>query len=169
MLVRKRNSRSKVVIGIIAILILTVVILVLYPRYYLKIKDLSNGREILESPATPGDNIWIVFVNSVENLPVADHFVLDEDFRLLFTETIYQAPYAGYVQEEKAENIGPCTMRISNLDTPMKRITFFAGYDSKHMVFLNGHWIPIYDEARGGDLIEIGIKVNSLFSSLLKR
>jgi hypothetical protein len=145
------------------------VVLVFYPRYYLNFKDLSNGKKILESPATPGDNIWIAFVNSVENLPVADHFVIDEDFQILFTETIYQAPYAGYVQEENAENIGPFTMRISSLNTPMKRITFFAGYDSRHMVFLNGHWIPIYDEARGGDLIEIGIKVKSLFSSLIKR
>jgi hypothetical protein len=169
LLVRKRNSRSKAVIGIIAILTLTMIVLVFYPRYYLKIRDLSNGREILESPATPGDNIWVVFVNSVENLPVADHFILDEDLQIVFNETIYQAPYAGYVHEEKAENIGPCTMRISNLDTPMKRITFFAGYNSRHMVFLNGHWIPIYDEAQGGDLIEIVIKVNSLFSSLIKR
>jgi hypothetical protein len=166
---RKKNNRFKLISGIIAILFLTMVILAFYPRYYFEIKNLSNGREILKCSASPGDNIWIVFVNSVEKLPVADHFVLDEDLQILFTETIYQAPYAGYVQEERAENIGPYTMRISNLDKPMERVTFFAGYNSRHMVFLNGSWIPIYEKARGGDLIEIRVKVTCLFSLMTGR
>jgi hypothetical protein len=51
----------------------------------------------------------------------------------------------------------------------MKEITFYAGYTFRHMLFLNGNWLPLYDVAQGGDLILIKIEKSSWMTSLLKR
>jgi hypothetical protein len=137
--------------------------------YILTIKDISNGKTVLEAPATPGDNLWITFINSVEKLPVADHFVVNENYQILFTETIFQAPYAGYDRSEKAELIAPGTLKISGYDRQMDAYTFYAGDISRHMLFLNGNWLPLYEVARGGDLIQIAIDKRSRPVFFVKR
>ena len=143
--------------------------LVFYPLHILSIEDISNGKTILEKPAKPGDNLWIAFINSVERLPVADHFVIDENYQIIFAETIFQAPYAGYDRSDKAELIAPGTTRISGYNRRMEAVTFYAGNLSKHMLFLNGNWLPLYEAARGGDLIRVQIKKSSKLASLSKR
>ena len=122
---------------------------------------------MFKAPTAPGDNLWIAFVNSVEKLPVADHFVVDENYKILFTETIFQAPYAGYDRSEKAELIAPGTMRITGYDRQMEAYTFYAGDISRHMLLLNGNWLPLYEVARGGDLIQIAITKQSRLSSVI--
>jgi len=82
-----------------AILLLVIVYHSFYPLYFLSIKDISNGKTIIEKVTSPGDNLWIVFINSVEGLPVGDHFIVNDNYKMTFTETIYQAPYAGYIHE----------------------------------------------------------------------
>jgi hypothetical protein len=154
---------------IVLVLILGVGAWAFYPRPHLKIRDVTKDKTIFEPPASPGDNLWIVFLNSAEGLPVADHFVLNSEHRIIFTETIYQAPYGGYVHEERAENIGPRTMRISDFEQPKEKITFFAGYTSRHILFLNGRWVPLYDVAQGGDLIQIQVESYSRMNHLMKR
>lgn len=146
-----------------------IVYLVFYPLHILSIEDVSNGKAILETPAKPGDNLWIAFINSVEKLPVADHFVIDEDYQIIFAETIFQAPYAGYDRSDKAELIAPGTTKISGYNRRMEAVTFFAGDLSKHMLFLNGNWLPLYDVARGGDLIRVQLKKSSKLAFLSKR
>ena len=135
--------------------------LVFIPIHILSIEDVSNGKKILEIPAKPGDNLWIAFVNSVEKLPVADHFVINEDHHIIFAETIFQAPYAGYDRSEKAELIAPGTTRIAGYNRRMEAVTFYAGDRSKHMLFMNGNWVPLYETVRGGDLIRVQIKKSS--------
>jgi hypothetical protein len=146
-----------------------IVYLVFYPLHILSIEDVSNGKTILETPAKPGDNLWIAFINSVEKLPVADHFVIDEDYHIIFAETIFQAPYAGYDRSDEAELIAPGTTKISGYNRRMEAVTFFAGDLSKHMLFLNGNWLPLYDVARGGDLIRVQLKKSSKLAFLSKR
>ena len=146
-----------------------IVYLVFYPLHILSIEDVSNGKAILETPAKPGDNLWIAFINSVEKLPVADHFVIDEDYHIIFAETIFQAPYAGYDRSDEAELIAPGTTKISGYNRRMEAVTFFAGDLSKHMLFLNGNWLPLYDVARGGDLIRVQLKKSSKLAFLSKR
>ena len=143
--------------------------LVVYPLHILSIEDVSNGKTILETLAEPGDNLWIAFINSVEKLPVADHFVIDENYHIIFTETIFQAPYAGYDRSDKAELIAPGTTKISGYNCRMETVTFYAGDLSKHMLFLNGNWLPLYDVARGGDLVRVQIKKSSKLAFLSKR
>jgi hypothetical protein len=134
------------------------VILGCWPCYMLCIKDLSNGKTVVEVPTAPGDNLWIVFINSVEKLPVADHFVVNDNYQILFTETIFQAPYAGYDHSQRAELIAPGTLKISGYDRLMDAYTFYAGAIFRHMLFLNGNWLPLYEVAQGGDLIQITVK-----------
>ncbi len=131
---------------------------VLVPQHRLRIENISNGQTIFETQTTPGDNLWIVFINSVELLPVAEHYVVDEEHSLVFTENIYQAPYAGYLHSEKEKLVAPGTILIPGIDRPMKEVTFYAGYDSKHMLFYNGNRLPLYQAARGGDIIRITIE-----------
>ena len=139
------------------------------PVYLLIIEDISNGKTVLQKPAKPGDNLWIAFINSVEKLPVADHIVVNENYEIMFTETIFQAPYAGYDRSEKGELIAPGTTKISGYDRRMAAYTFYAGDISKHMLFLNGHWLPLYEVARGGDLIRITVKKSSKLAVLSQR
>jgi hypothetical protein len=139
------------------------------PFHLLSIEDISNGKTVMEKPAKPGDNLWIAFINSVENLPVADHFVVNENYEIMFAETIFQAPYAGYDRSEKAELIAPGTTKISGYDRRMEAYTFYAGDISRHMLFLNGHWLPLYDVARGNDLIRITVKKSSKLAVLSQR
>jgi hypothetical protein len=139
------------------------------PFYLLSIEDISNGKTVMEKPAKPGDNLWIAFINSVERLPVADHFVVNENYSIVFTETIFQAPYAGYDRSEKAELIAPGTTKISGYDRRMAAYTFYAGDISKHMLFLNGHWVPLYEVARGGDLIRVTVIKSSKLAFLSQR
>ena len=146
-----------------------IVYLEFYPFYILSIKDISNGKTVLEKPATPGDNLWVAFINSVENLPVADHFVVNKNYQIIFTETIFQAPYAGYDRSEKAELIAPGTTKISGYNRRMEAYTFYAGNISKHMLFLNGHWLPLYKVAWGGDLIQVTVKKSTKLAFLIKR
>ena len=141
----------------------------LYPLYFLSIKDISNGKTIIEKVTSPGDNLWIVFINSVEGLPVGDHFIVNDNYKITFTETIYQAPYAGYIHQERAKVIAPRTIKISSLNKPMEEITFYAGYTFKHMLFLNGNWLPLYEVAQGGDLIQVKIKSGSRLALILKK
>jgi hypothetical protein len=139
------------------------------PFYLLSIEDISNGKTVLQKPAKPGDNLWIAFINSVEKLPVADHIVVNENYEIMFTETIFQAPYAGYDRSEKGELIAPGTTKISGYDRRMAAYTFYAGDISKHMLFLNGHWLPLYETARGGDLIRITVRKSSKLAVLSQR
>ena len=155
------------VVGII--LILAAVYLCFCPLHILSIKDINTNKTVLETATSPGDNLWIVFVNSVEGLPVADHFVVDDNYEILFTETIFQAPYAGYDHAERSEVLAPNTTKISGYDRHMEEITFYAGYTFKHMLFLNGNWLPLYEVAQGGDVIRITIKKRSRMASLLRR
>lgn len=149
-------------------LLLVIIYMKASPSYILTIKDISNGKIIIETVASPGDNLWVVFINSVEGLPVADHFVVGESHKLMFTETIYQAPYAGYIHQERGKVVAPGTIKISNLDKPMEDITFYAGYTFRHMLFLNGNWVPLYELAQGGDLIQIKITRDSRLASLMR-
>lgn len=128
-----------------------------HPVHLVCIKDLSNGKTVLETRTVPGDNLWIAFINSVENLPVADHFRVNDNYQIEFTETIFQAPYAGYDRSESAELIAPGTLKISGYARQMDAYTFFAGDIYRHMLFWNGNWLPLYEVARGGDIIEITI------------
>jgi hypothetical protein len=155
--------------GVGIILIFAAVYLIFYPLHILSVKDISTNKTVLETATSPGDNLWIVFINSVEGLPVADHFVVNDNYEFLFTETIFQAPYAGYVRAEREELIAPGTTRISGYNRQMEEITFYAGYTFKHMLFLNGNWLPLYEVAQGGDIIRITIRSNSRLASLLKR
>lgn len=165
----KRFSKGRLALGIICFLLATGAALGLYPQYLLSIKDVSNGKTVLEITTKPGDNLWIVFVNSVERLPVADHFAVNEKHQIMFTETIYQAPYAGYLHPEKKEAIAPGTTRIAGFDRLMEEVTFYAGYDSRHLLFVNGKWTPLYPVARGGDLIRVTVSKHSTLTSLLDR
>ena len=140
-----------------------------YKSHILRIEDLSKDKIIFEKKARPGDNIWVVFINSVESLPVGDHYVLDSRYRILFTETIFQAPYAGYDLEEKAVLVAPGTVKISGYDREMDEVTFFAGYISRHMLFLNGNLLPLYETANGGDIIRIKILNTTITDVILKR
>ncbi len=155
--------------GVAVILLATVIYFVFFPFYILSIKDISNGKTVLEAPTRPGDNLWITFINSVEKLPVGDHFVVDDSYKILFTETIFQAPYAGYDRSEKAELIAPGTLKISGYDRQMDAYTFYAGDISRHMLFLNGNWLPLYEVARGGDLIQITVNKRSRLAFFIKR
>lgn len=168
-----RKIQKPLVIGTVSLaLILATIYFGLSTQYVLCIEDMTNGKAVLEKVAIPGDNLWIVFINSVEKLPVADHFVVNADHKILFTETIYQAPYAGYDSPDdavRAELIAPGTTRISGYDRPMDKVTFFAGYTFKHMLLLNGHWLPLYRVVQGGDLVQITIKKQSRWAALFKR
>ena len=141
----------------------------LWPRPVLVIENVSQNIELFTSRVQPEDNLWVVFINSVEGLPVADHFVLNEKCRFLFTETIFQAPYAGYLRESQAETVAPRTSRITGYDRLVPEITFFAGYESRHMLFFNGHWVTLYDRSRGGDLIRIAVRRKSPFGSVIQK
>ena len=167
----KRSIGWKVIaLAAACILIVGIVVyLGFYPFYVLSIKDISNGKSVLETPARSGDNLWIAFINSVENLPVADHFVVNENYEILFTETIFQAPYAGYDRSERAELIAPGTLKISGYDRQMDAYTFYAGDISRHMLFFNGNWLPLYEVARGGDLIQITVDKRSRPAFYIKR
>ncbi|CAB1059780.1 hypothetical protein D1BOALGB6SA_4545 [Olavius sp. associated proteobacterium Delta 1] len=150
------------------ILILGIIVyLGFYPVYILSIKDISNGKTVHAAPATPGDNLWITFINSVEKLPVADHFVVNDNYEILFTETIFQAPYAGYDRSDKAELIAPGTLKISGYNRQVDAYTFYAGDISRHMLFLNGNWLPLYEVAQGGDLIQMTVNKRSRLDSIV--
>ena len=146
----KRFNKGRLALGITGFFLAAGAALGLYPQYLLNIKDISNNKIVWTAAVKPGDNIWVVFINSVEHLPVADHFVVNEKHQIMFTETIYQAPYAGYLHPEREEVIAPGTIRIAGFDKLMAEVTFFAGYDSKHLLFVNGMWVPLYHVARGG-------------------
>ena len=165
----KKFNKGRLTIGIACLILAAGVALGLYPQYFLSIKDVSNGKTVFETTTKPGDNLWIVFVNSVELLPVADHFVVNDRHQIMFTENIYQAPYAGYLHPEKKEVIAPGTIRISGIDRFMEEITFFAGYDSKHILFVNGKWTSLYHVVKGGDLIRITVNKRSRLISILDR
>lgn len=155
--------------GVGIIILGPVIYSVFFPFHFLSIKDISNGKTVIERTTKPGDNLWIAFINSAENLPVADHFVVNENYKILFTETIFQAPYAGYDHSERAELIAPGTLKISGYNRQIETYTFYAGAISKHMLFLNGNWLPLYKVARGGDLIQITINKRSRVTFLIKR
>lgn len=145
------------------LLFLVLSLYIYYSREYtLLIKNATKGSIILKEKASLGDNLWIVFLNSVENLPVGDHLVVEKGYKIIFTETIYQSPYAGYIYQEKQEIVASRTSRISGLNIEMNRVTFWAGYESKHLLFFNGNFVPLYNNAEGGDLIEIKIEKKSL-------
>jgi hypothetical protein len=165
--VKKPITRKVIFLaGVGLILLGAMVYLIFLPLHILSIEDISNGKTILERPAKPGDNLWVAFINSVENLPVADHFVIDNNYTVVFSETIFQAPYAGYDRSEKAELIAPGTTKISGYNRRMEAYTFFAGDLSKHMLFFNGNWLPLYEVAEGGDLIRVAVKKSSRLAFL---
>ncbi|MGD9289003.1 MAG: DUF1850 domain-containing protein [Desulfobacterales bacterium] len=158
---RPISKKLMILVGAGIAILVAVSYLVFLPAHILSIEDVTLGKKILEIPAKPGDNLWIAFVNSVEKLPVADHFVINEDHDIIFAETIFQAPYAGYDRSEKAELIAPGTTRIAGYNRRMEAVTFFAGDRSRHMLFVNGNWVPLYETVRGGDLIRIQVKKSS--------
>lgn len=136
------------------------------PKYEVRIENVSEHKLIHALAAKPGNNLWLVHVNSVEKLPVAEWYEIGDAYQFIFSEVIYQAPYVGYLNDQNAEIIAPGTLRISEFNTPMDSISFFAGDISKHMMFWNGKWLPLYEGAGGGDLIRITIEKVSAFTLL---
>ncbi len=164
------NAKRWIVLAVGCVLIFASVLVVGFrSRPYLTIRVENKKKTVVEKPAEPGDNVWVVFINSVEGLPVADHFEVGKRLELVFKETIYRAPYAGYDKGEKQELVAPGTMRISGYNRRMNEISFFAGHLSRHMLFLNGHWVSLYDEAEGGDIVRIAVIERTGFASMKKR
>ena len=141
-----------------ALLILSASYFFFTPKYEVRIENASENKIIHRLKAKPGNNLWLIHINSVENLPVAEQYEIAKNYQFFFSEVIYQAPYVGYLNDETAKIIAPGTLRISDFSSPMESISFFAGDISKHMMFWNGKWLPLYDGAEGGDLICITIE-----------
>ncbi len=135
-----------------------------FPKYEVRIENASENKIIHRLKAKPGNNIWLIHINSVEKLPVAEQYEIDVKYQFIFSEVIYQAPYVGYRNSENSEIIAPGTIRISDFSSTMETISFFAGDISKHMMFWNGKWLPLYEGAKGGDLIRITIDKVSGFN-----
>ncbi len=160
----------------VAISVFSIVLIVLAlggyffkPTYEVEIKNDSENEIIHRLRATPGNNLWLIHINSVEKLPVAEQYEITEDYQFFFSEVIYQAPYVGYLNQGTAKVVAPGTIRISDFSSLKESITFFAGDISKHMMFWNGKWLPLYEGARGGDLICISIKKITGFNIFLKK
>jgi hypothetical protein len=147
-----------------SILILAVFCFFFTPKYEVKIENASENKIIHRLKAKPGNNLWLVHINSVEKLPVAELYEIDENYQFFFSEVIYQAPYVGYRNSQKAKIIAPGTIRISDFNAPRESVSFFAGDISKHMMFWNGKWLDLYEGAGGGDLILITIEKMSSFN-----
>lgn len=156
-----------IVSGLMLLLIAAAWIL-LKPVYVVRIENDTQKKMIHELTAAPGNNLWLIHINSVEKLPVAEHYEIAPDYRFVFSEVIYQAPYVGYRNDKNAKIVAPGTVRVTDFNTPMETVSFFAGDISKHMMFWNGTWLPLYEGADGGDLIRIVIKKNSGFRLLFK-
>ena len=138
-------------------------------QYKLIILNTTTNRLIFSSIIKPGDNLWLVYINSVENLPVAEHYEINNNYKICFTETIYQAPYAGYLNQESAKIVAPGTLRISGYERPMDTVTFYAGAISRHMMFWNGRWLSLYSAAQGGELIRINIEKTFILARLFSK
>jgi len=134
-----------------------------WPEHYIIITDITSRKVIMEKPVLPGDDLWVVFINSVEKLPVGDHFEINHDYHITFVETIYMAEYVGYIHQERAKEISPGVMMIPYINKLMDKVTFFAGYQYKHFLFFNGDLIPLYKILHGGDLIQIKVKRRARF------
>jgi len=121
---------------------------------------------LLSIPISRGDEFGLSFINSVEKLPVTDHFCIDDRSRIIFSKIVYQAPYVGYINEEKAEVRGK-NLVISGIQKAMERVTFFNGYSAKHTLTFNGTSFPIHTMAPGGALIEIAVRREARLTCLL--
>jgi len=150
----------------VVLFILAVIWFFTVPKYEVKIENISENKIIHRLKAKPGYNLWLVHINSVEKLPVAEHYEIDNNYQFSFSEIIYQAPYVGYLNAEKAKIVAPGTIRIADFNSSMKSVTFFAGDISKHLMFWNGKWLPLYEGASGGDQIRIVIEKISGFHKL---
>jgi len=137
-----------------------------YPVPTLHVRDLSRNRMLLSIPISRGDEFGLSFINSVEKLPVTDHFSIDDRSRIIFSKIVYQAPYVGYIHEEKAEVRGK-NLVISGIQKTMERVTFFNGYSAKHTLTFNGTSFPIHTMAPGGALIEIAVRREARLTCLL--
>jgi hypothetical protein len=137
-----------------------------YPVSTLHVRDLSRNRMLLTIPISTGDEFGVSFINSVEKLPVTDHFFIDESSRIIFSKIVYQAPYVGYINEEKAEVRGR-DLVISDIHKAMERVTFFNGYSAKHTLTFNGTSFPMHTMAPGGALIEIAVRTEARLIYLL--
>jgi hypothetical protein len=137
-----------------------------YPVPTLHVRDLSRNRMLLSIPISRGDEFGLSFINSVEKLPVTDHFCIDDRSRIIFSKIVYQAPYVGYINEEKAEVRGK-NLVISGIQKAMERVTFFNGYSAKHTLTFNGTSFPIHTMAPGGTLIEIAVRREARLTCLL--
>ena len=137
-----------------------------YPVPTLHVRDLSRNRMLLSIPISRGDEFGLSFINSVEKLPVTDHFSIDDRSRIIFSKIVYQAPYVGYINEEKAEVRGK-NLVISGIQKAMERVTFFNGYSAKHTLTFNGTSFPIHTMAPGGALIEIAVRREARLTCLL--
>jgi hypothetical protein len=152
----------------IALLVAGVVVLgyLVYPVSTLHVRDLSTNRTLLNIPISTGDEFGVSFINSVEKLPVTDLFSIDDRSRIIFSKIVYQAPYVGYIHEERAEVRGK-DLVISGIHKPMERVTFFNGYSANHTLTFNGTSFPIHSMAPGGALIEIAVRMEARLTYLL--
>ncbi|MCP4718232.1 MAG: DUF1850 domain-containing protein [Desulfobacteraceae bacterium] len=158
-----------IIVPIMAVICLALAGFVFTPGYEVRIENASEHKIIHRLTAKPGNNLWLVHVNSVEKLPVAEFYEIGDAYQFFFSEVIYQAPYVGYLNDKSAKIIAPGTLRISDFNSPMKSISFFAGDISKHMMFWNGKWLPLYEGVGGGDLIRIRIEKISAFNMFFNK
>jgi hypothetical protein len=157
-------------ISVFSAVLLIFAVLFFFPEYEVRIENASENKIIHRLKAKPGNNLWLIHINSVEKLPVAELYEIGDNYQIFFSEVIYQAPYVGYRNSGKAKIVAPGTIRISDFSSPMETVSFFAGDISKHMMFWNGKWLALYDGAKGGDLIRITIeKISGFNMFLLKR
>jgi len=166
-LIRFLSTKVKIVIG--SLLIATVMVIFVLPRNVLIVRDVDRGENILMLPVSPGDKFSISFINSVENLPVIETFVIDKDYHIVFSHILYQAYYVGYIHEEKAKAVGKGFTIIPDINQRIDKVTFFMGFNAKHTLGFNDEEFPLYEMAQGGDLIVIEVKKKYIPSFVRKQ
>jgi hypothetical protein len=135
-------------------------VLALQPVHALQISAVKRDRVVYLQRVFPGEQFSTGYVHSVELSPVREFYRLDQDYRMILTQTTFRSsnvglPYAAFGREifhTEADGF-----RITNMHRVIPRLLIWADRSYQNRLQLKDQDLALYDFA-GNTLIEVQIE-----------
>lgn len=149
-------------IRIIILVFLSVLfVLLFFPLHVLQIQAVREGKTVCIEPITRGDRFAIGYLHSVELCSVWDFFTVDEQYRIVLSETTFSSCNTGLpavLSAEEVFRVEKDQFRISNMHRVVKELSLWV--DEKYnntLKIRDGRTITL-PELAGNTLLCITIK-----------
>jgi len=144
--------------------LLLLVLVAFFPLSSLEVRDLDENKPLFISPVTKGETFEIRYIHSVEKIPVAGIFRVNDGNRIEVVESIFSSYGAGLPSDTSREDITfeGDRMRIRHRGIAMDRLRIFISPFTHQQFIYSGDKVEL-SSITEGHIVEIKVRRIPLF------